>query len=286
MQRSLSSALKKKPPGVTRVVCKPTSLRSAYGSIRSAQRSGYRVRPTQPMRKISARQAARLQEDQPGALQALQVRQHPACRVPLAQQRPHRDHARPVHGGALPREAEERPEVRQPARDLGERRGRGQLSLPGQVPQRPEPDLHRGTHPHRQGGSQSSAPEPARHPRCRRLQALQRADRGVGREGRRRAHRRRQGPAARQPAQAGRADEGRDHPGRPGGRHRDPQPHHRALPRARHLRARDRRLRARQLQGLLPRRVRHAHLHVGPRAHERLRGDGPRGLRRSIRAPP
>jgi hypothetical protein len=58
--RSLSSALKRKPAGRTRVVCQANSLRLAKRDIRKARRRGYRVRPSQPKRKISAKQARKL----------------------------------------------------------------------------------------------------------------------------------------------------------------------------------------------------------------------------------
>ena len=39
--RSLASALRRSRPGVTRVVCKPSSMRVLSRSIRRARRSGY-----------------------------------------------------------------------------------------------------------------------------------------------------------------------------------------------------------------------------------------------------
>src|SRR5215210_4019692 len=60
--RSLSSALRKKPPGVTRVVCRRDSLRRAYRSIRSARVKGFRLRPSRPLKKISLKQAKRLRK--------------------------------------------------------------------------------------------------------------------------------------------------------------------------------------------------------------------------------
>ena len=57
--RSLASALKKKPPGRTRVVCQRGSMRRLRGSIRSARANGYEIRPTD-RRSFSAKQAKRL----------------------------------------------------------------------------------------------------------------------------------------------------------------------------------------------------------------------------------
>jgi Right handed beta helix region len=64
--RSLFSALRKAPPGRTRVVCQgrkrkaKKSLRLLNASIRRARTSGWTVRPSQPARKLSARKARRL----------------------------------------------------------------------------------------------------------------------------------------------------------------------------------------------------------------------------------
>lgn len=61
--RSLSSSLRRTITGRTRVACKRDSLRRALWSIRRARRSGYRLRPTQPLVRLSrarARRARRL----------------------------------------------------------------------------------------------------------------------------------------------------------------------------------------------------------------------------------
>jgi hypothetical protein len=59
--RSLFSALRKPPPGRTRVVCQgKASMRRLRGSIRRARRSGWQVRPSQAPRKLGARRARRL----------------------------------------------------------------------------------------------------------------------------------------------------------------------------------------------------------------------------------
>lgn len=67
--RSLSSAVSITPsvvrrPGSVRVVCQgrngATSMRLAFVAIRRAQRNGFRVRPSQPIVRYSARQARRM----------------------------------------------------------------------------------------------------------------------------------------------------------------------------------------------------------------------------------
>jgi hypothetical protein len=60
-ERSLASALESAPPGRTRVVCESGSLARTRKDIRRA-RHGYRVRPSQPRHRISAKQARRLLE--------------------------------------------------------------------------------------------------------------------------------------------------------------------------------------------------------------------------------
>jgi len=57
--RSLASALSGKG-GELRVVCQPNSLALARRSIETAREDGYRLRPSQPERKLSAREAKRL----------------------------------------------------------------------------------------------------------------------------------------------------------------------------------------------------------------------------------
>src|SRR5947208_16894445 len=44
--RSLSSALDRKAPGDTRVVCQPDSLKLLKASVANAEKSGYDIRPT------------------------------------------------------------------------------------------------------------------------------------------------------------------------------------------------------------------------------------------------
>ena len=58
--RGLFSALRRKPPGKTRVVCQKGSMRRLRGAIRGARRHGYEVRPSEEPRKLSARRAKKL----------------------------------------------------------------------------------------------------------------------------------------------------------------------------------------------------------------------------------
>jgi hypothetical protein len=58
--RSLSSALRSAPPGRTRVVCKPSSLRLVHSSISTVESKGYKLRPTLRRRSISDGKADRL----------------------------------------------------------------------------------------------------------------------------------------------------------------------------------------------------------------------------------
>ena len=55
--RSLNSAVSGKGPGDVRVVCQNSSLELARASIRSARRNGFRLRPSQPKKRISAKRA-------------------------------------------------------------------------------------------------------------------------------------------------------------------------------------------------------------------------------------
>lgn len=58
--RSLSSAVSGKGPGEVRVVCQPDSLRLALRSIDSAHGKGFRLRPSQPRKKLSDAKAKAL----------------------------------------------------------------------------------------------------------------------------------------------------------------------------------------------------------------------------------
>lgn len=58
--RSLASAVTGKGPGKVRVVCRPSSLRLALRSIRSAKNKGFLLRPSQPVVQLSKRKAGKL----------------------------------------------------------------------------------------------------------------------------------------------------------------------------------------------------------------------------------
>src|SRR3954454_2616720 len=58
--RSLASALDDQAPGTTRVVCRHDSLPRAEAAIAAARDTGFRVRPSQPTRRLSAAAAQRL----------------------------------------------------------------------------------------------------------------------------------------------------------------------------------------------------------------------------------
>ena len=58
--RSLASALKKSKKSNTRVVCQRGSLKRALASIKTARTKGFKIRPTQHTRKLSAKQARKL----------------------------------------------------------------------------------------------------------------------------------------------------------------------------------------------------------------------------------
>ena len=57
--RSLASAVTGKGPGEVRVVCQPDSLTLVKRSITEARDEGYRLRPSQPVQKLTGKQAAR-----------------------------------------------------------------------------------------------------------------------------------------------------------------------------------------------------------------------------------
>src|SRR4051812_27871844 len=57
--RSLASALKRVKGTSVRVVCQPNSMKRAKREIRRARRTGFRNRPTEPLKKLSAKAAKR-----------------------------------------------------------------------------------------------------------------------------------------------------------------------------------------------------------------------------------
>jgi len=60
--RKLATALKRKPPGETRVVCQDDSLQDAKSSIRSAKKKGFKLRPTDKRHKLKGKKARKLKK--------------------------------------------------------------------------------------------------------------------------------------------------------------------------------------------------------------------------------
>jgi len=60
--RSLNTALKTKPPGDTRVVCRPNSMQRLDADLASAQTTGYKLRESQPAIHVSKKQAKKLRK--------------------------------------------------------------------------------------------------------------------------------------------------------------------------------------------------------------------------------
>ena len=163
--RSIFSALKKKKPGKTRVVCQtvPSKKLRKHGTAEAAleeqvdegaeqgpedgAEEGLQAARVPAARSRSRRRrqrsSARLQHQ---AAAAVQVQVDPGCGHRLAQQRPGRDHAGPLHRAQVAGQADQRPGLR-PVQDhqRQEPGRRGLLRLPVALPERPEPD--RGPRP-------------------------------------------------------------------------------------------------------------------------------------------
>src|SRR5690349_15714269 len=58
--RDLYTALKNGAPGTTRIVCQPDSLQRLEADLATAQSTGYKLRPSQPAIKLSAKEAKTL----------------------------------------------------------------------------------------------------------------------------------------------------------------------------------------------------------------------------------
>ena len=198
--RSLASAVTGAGPGDVRVVCRKDSLTILRRSIATARKDGFSLRPSQPVRKLGRGQAGTLLKQNRSLYRRCRFKTIQAAvnasgnndRVVIMPGRyteqPSR--AKPTNDPELQPVAA----AGRPARDAD-----AELRLPGDLPQRPEPRLHPG--PRRQG--QPLSPPAARPPRdsragARRVRALQPADRGLGRDPRGRADRRRH--EVRQPA--------------------------------------------------------------------------------------
>ena len=160
---------------------------------RAGDRQGL-LHPAEPAQVRAQREeGAEAAPDQPGARGGLQVRLDPDGRAAGRQQRPRRDHARPLHGAEVAPGPAQRPAL-QPLAAAGgrERRPHPQLRVPGHLPQRSEPGLRPGPRGGRQAAV-AAAHRPPRHPGAgaRQVRALQPPARGLRRAADRCDHRRR-----------------------------------------------------------------------------------------------
>ena len=277
--RSLASALNSKPPGTTRVVCQPDSLKLLNASIAAARKHGYDIRPTDHRR--FGKKAAR-------KLRAINAKLFKRCRfheIQPAVTASHNNDRVVVMPGLYTEptsraQADQRPGLRQRTRSTTAlRRGAVSYAYQFALPQRPEPDRR----PRPRRGRRARIPSPPLEDRhdipnlgpCIRCN-LQLEGSGVsaddvivdagniasGNGGRRSARSRTSASAPTAPTGS---SSQHDRPPRQG---------------ARHLRARVRRLPARPLQDLLGGRVRRADVRRGPRPDPELRrrGHGDSGL--------
>ena len=197
--RSLASAVTGNGPGDVNVVCKGTGERVAR---RSRAVAAARPRPTASACVPASRRSA-LPSSEADELLRINQRAGQAVRLPLGaaggprlrQQRPGRDHARPLHGAGVAQAPHQRPALQpEPAPEGRQRRPDPELRVSGDLSERPEPDLRAGP---RVVGRPARAP--ARQPPgdpgagAGRVRALQLPDRGLGPQARGRDPRRRQG---------------------------------------------------------------------------------------------
>ena len=148
--RSLESATTGEGPGQVLVVCKGEDGQQSMGllreSIRAAkEKGGYKLRPSQPKIKTGKSKYKKLKRINKDLAGRLRLRLGPGGRVRRGQQRPHRDHARPVSGVGFAEPAGERSDLHpRPSAGGRQRRPDAQLRVPGDLPERPEPDLRPG----------------------------------------------------------------------------------------------------------------------------------------------
>ena len=192
--RSLRSAVTGKGPGEVRVVCQgddaSKSLSKLRDSLRTAQRKGFVLRPSQPRIKLSDGQAERQLEinlalAEECAYNSIQEAVNDSGNNDRVVIMPGR-----YREPASRRCAGQRPEVRRPDPGGRRRRAHPELPLPGHLPERPEPGLRPGARRARRAGAEPAARQPRGDPRRGQMRALQLPDRGLGREPRRRDHRR------------------------------------------------------------------------------------------------
>ncbi len=77
---------------------------------RARRSNGFRLRPSQPKKKLSDNKADKLLKINKDLAEHVRVRVDPGGDQRVGQQRPRRDHARPLHGARVARGAGERPE--------------------------------------------------------------------------------------------------------------------------------------------------------------------------------
>ena len=161
--RSLASAVTGKGPGEVRVVCRGnegvTSLELARRSIAQAKARASGCARASRRRSSARRRRKKLPQHQREARQEVQVPLGPGRRRRVRQQRPHRDHARPLHRAEVAQGAGQRPAV-QPVDAAGgpERRADAELRVPGDLPERPEPDPRPGPRGHGRAAAPRRAP--------------------------------------------------------------------------------------------------------------------------------
>ena len=278
--RSLASATTGEGPGQVLVVCKGEDGEQSLGllreSIRAAKdKGGYKLRPSQPKVKTNKKKYKKLKRINKDLAADCAYDSVQAAVFDCRQQRPHRDHARPVSGVGFAEPAGERSDLHpRPSAGGRQRRPDAQLRVPGDLPERPEPDLRPGPGSGRRA-ARPAGHRPARDPRtgARRMRAVQPPDRGHRAEARGRAPRRgRRLRRRRAQGEARQLHEARRDARGPRRRIRRAQ-----LPDARGRRARllqrgGRRDPARQGEVLLGRRLRPPQLHLGPQPDQELRG--------------
>ncbi len=109
--RCLASAVSGQGPGDVRVVCErgEESLRLAMRAIDRAETNGFRLRPSRPKTTYGEQKAENMRQLNRTFADRCRYHAVQAAVDDSQQQRPDRDHARPLHGAALAQVAGERP---------------------------------------------------------------------------------------------------------------------------------------------------------------------------------
>ena len=161
--RSLASAVTGAGPGEVRVVCQGKLARRSPRVHQEGAPQGLPPAAEPSRKKLGDRRAseapARSTAPSSGECEFKSVQ---ARGERLGQQRPRRDHARPLHGAEVAARARERPAL-QPVLLQDDQSGAldAELRVPGDLPQRPEPDLRPG--PRGRRASRSRRRDPNRH---------------------------------------------------------------------------------------------------------------------------